>query len=433
VMKRIRACVIVSFIISFVLAHGASRLQLHTKERFFQQEQPKKRLRHKKGQPLRILFVVESFPHSDQPFILDQIAGVMDRGHEVYIAARSEIKNNIPDIVHQYDLMERTLFFGTSNPLKLLQDNSRMPHINRFDIICCQFGNIGADLIRFKQGVSGIPAKLVTCWRGATKEATMRPYEYAALFKQGDLFLPVCEFLKNNIMSLGCDPHKIQVLYVGIDYDHYLCEREIQKDRVIADNRMNDNAITDTSCNCMSVCRLVEKKGIEYAIRAVASVVKICPNIRYTIIGDGPLKKQLKSVVKQLNMEAHIAFIGNQPHEKISELLRTADIFLSPSVTTAEGNCEGIANAVKEAMASGVLVIATDHAGTSELIDDEVSGFLVPERDSNALAEKIHYLIAHPEIWDTVRIHGRQVVQERFCLSQSIDQFIAIIDEICIQ
>jgi len=419
-MKKSCIGIIALLTIFFGIVHGASRSSSQsTKEHLCKEELFYKHVPHKKGDPLRILFVVESFPHFDQPFILDQIVGVMNRGHEVYIAARYEVKNNsIPDLVHQYKLMDRTLFFDKSNPLELLQHNSRMPHINTFDVICCQFGNIGADMVRFKRGLSDISAKLVTCWRGAAKEVTMQPYEYNALFKQGDLFLPVCEFLKNNIMDLGCNPNKIQVLYVGIKYDHYVCEHIAPRDGTI---------------NLMSICRLVEKKGLEYAIRGVASLIKIYPHVHYTIVGDGPLKKHLKSVVERLHMQDHITFIGNQPHEKIPELLRNADIFLSPSVTTSEGNHEGIANSLKEAMASGALVIATDHAGTSELIADGRSGFLVPERDSDALTEKINYLIAHPEIWDTVRLHGRQAVQERFCLAGSVDQFIAIIEGICVQ
>jgi len=417
-MKQVCVYGIVALVMCYGLVHCASRLPLSLHTKPFQQEQSSTYEPHKKGEPLRILFVVDSFPHFDQPFILDQIAGVIDRGHEVYIAAKSEIKNAIiPDVIHHYNLMERTFFFGKSNPLKFLQYHSTIPHINTFDVICCQFGNIGADIVRFKRDVGSISAKLVTCWRGGIKEETMQPYVSAALFKKGDLFLPVCEFLKRHLIDLGCDANKIHVVYAGINYDSYPCERVMRKNNTI---------------NLMSICRLVEKKGIEYAIRAVASVVKIYPNIHYTIIGDGPLKKDLKLIVAQLHMQDHIEFIGNQPHEKIPEFLRNADVFLSPSVTTAEGNHEGIANSLKEAMASGALVIGTNHAGTDELIEDGVSGFLVPERDIAALEEKICYLIVHPEVWDTVRIFGRQAVQERFCLSENIDQFIAIVEEVCI-
>lgn len=419
-MKQLCAYSIVILIICYGfygLIHCASRLPLQKKS--FQQKLLCKYVPHKKGEPLRILFVVDSFPHFDQPFILDQIVGVIDHGHEVYIAAKTEVKNSImPDVVYRYDLMERTLFFGKSNPFKLLKNHSKIPHINTFDVICCQFGSIGADAIRFKyEAGSDILAKVVTCWRGALKEATMQPYVYAALFKRGDLFIPVCEFLKRDLIELGCNENKIRVLYVGINYDSYVCERVKQPNSTI---------------ELMSICRLVEKKGIEYAIRAVESVVKTYPHVHYTIIGDGPLKKELESLVTQLQMQDHIEFMGNQPHEKIPDLLRKADIFLSPSVTTPDGNQEGIANSLKEAIASGALVIATDHAGTQELVHDGVSGFLVPERDVVALEQKICYLIAHPEIWEVMRIFGRQIVHEQFCLSKSINQFIAIVEEVCI-
>lgn len=416
-MKQVRVCSVVVLIMCYGFIHCASRLPLQKKS--FQQKLCKY-VRHKKGDPLRILFMVDNFPNFDQPFILDQIAGVIDRGHDVYIAAKSKVRNSIiPDVVHHYNLMERTLFFGKANPLKILKNHVKIPHINTFDVICCQFGNVGADVIRFKhEAGDDIPVKVVTCWRGALKEATMQPYAYVALFKRGDLFLPVCEFLKKDLIALGCNENKIRVSYVGIDYDRYSCDREMQVKSII---------------NLMSICRLVEKKGIEYAIRAVASVVNLYPHVHYTIIGDGPLKNDLEALVVRLNMQAYIHFIGNQPHEKISDLLSSADIFLSPSVTTADGNQEGIANSLKEAIASGALVVGTDHAGTNELVYDGISGFLVPERDSTALQQKICYLIAHPEIWDTMRTFGRQIVQERFCLAKSIDQFIAIIEEVCIQ
>jgi colanic acid/amylovoran biosynthesis glycosyltransferase len=416
-VKRIGITVVGLLLICFSCVYSSSRL-LSKKKATCKQKYAKASSSAKKEGSLRILFVVDSFPHFDQPFILDQIAGVIERGHDVYIAAKSEVENTIIlDVVDRYDLMQRTIFFGKSNPLKLLRHHVTIPHINTFDVICCQFGHIGADLIRFKRSVHGITAKIITCWRGAAKEATMKPYVYSDLFKHVDLFLPVCQFLKNDIINLGCDPNKIRVLYVGIDYDRY------QHPRVV---RMSE------TINIMSTCRLVEKKGIEYAIRAVASVAKIYPNVRYTIIGDGPLVKDLKALVVRLHMQDHIQFIGNQPHERIPILLSKADIFLSPSVTTKEGNQEGIANSLKEAMASGVLVIATDHAGTNELVEDDISGLLVPERDTQALVEKIIYLIAHPEIWDTMRSSARKEVQERFYLADSINQFIAIIEDICI-
>lgn len=417
-MKQMGLCIILSLSMGYGLVDCASRISPHTKNQLFKQGQVVEHKHHKKGEPLRILFVVESFPHFDQPFILDQIVGVLNRGHDVYIAAKYEVKSAlISNVVRQYKLIERTLFFGKSNPLELLHYHARIPHINTFDVICCQFGNVGADIVRFKRGLHGMSAKLATCWRGAIKEVSMQPYAHAALFEQGDLFLPVCDFLKTDLMRLGCDESKTHVLCSGIDYDCYPCKRGAHKKDIV---------------RLMSACRLVEKKGIEYAIRAVASAVKVYPNIYYTIVGDGPLKQHLKSVVKELGMHGHIKLIGNQPHEKIPELLCNTDIFLSPSITTADGNHEGIANALKEAMASGALVIGTEHAGTAELVKDGVSGFLVPERDIDALAEKICYLITHSEIWNGVGVSAQQTVRERFCLSDSIDKFIAIIEEVCI-
>ena len=82
----------------------------------------------KQGDPLRILFVTSSFPRFDQQFILNMICKAMDLGHDVYIAATRPAKEGIvPAVVHQYKLLDRTLFFGRKNPLKLLQQNRFVP------------------------------------------------------------------------------------------------------------------------------------------------------------------------------------------------------------------------------------------------------------------------------------------------------------------
>jgi len=382
------------------------------------------------GDPLRILFVTSSFPRFDQQFILNMICGVIDRGHDVYIAATRPAKESIvPEVVNQYKLLDKTIFFGRKNPLKLLQRhrfmptrNHNIPPIDTFDIICSQFGNIGANVVQFKKELEynkKIKAKLVTCFRGRDTSEVVQTDSlvYDELFSVGDLFLPVCEFFKDRLIDIGCPPEKTKVLYSAINCDLFSFKKRIIK---------NNYPI-----ELISVSRLVEKKGIEYTIRAVAEVAKTHPKIHYTIVGQGPIKEQLQALIHRLRMQKNIHMVGAQPNEKIPALLYKSHVFVLSSITAQDGDQEGIANALKEAMATGMPVLSTKTAGTAELVENGVSGFLVDEKDVQALATKIRYLIRNPKIIGVMGSSGRQVVEERFHISHVIDKFIVMLEELC--
>lgn len=413
--------------------------QLTSADRFFNEINPLLYLAEahepstprKAGDPLRILFVTSSFPRFDQQFILNMICGVIDRGHDVYIAATRPPKENIiPEVVHRYNLLDKTLYFGSKNPLKLLQRhrfmptrNATIPPIDTFDIICSQFGNVGANLIQFKKELvytKKIKAKIVTCFRGRdTSEAVQtNSHLYDELFKEADLFLPVCDFFKNRLVEIGCPPEKTKVLYSAINCDQFVFKKRIIK--------------KDASLQLISVSRLVEKKGIEYTIRAVAEVVKTNPKIHYTIVGDGPIKGQLQSLIYQLRMQKYISMIGAQPNEKIPALLHKSHVFVLSSITAEDGDQEGIANALKEAMATGMPVLSTKSAGTAELVENGVSGFLVDEKDVTGLAQKIRYFIKNPTIMSQMGVAGRHVIETRFHITPVINRFIKLLEELCL-
>jgi colanic acid/amylovoran biosynthesis glycosyltransferase len=101
-------------------------------------------------------------------------------------------------------------------------------------------------------------------------------------------------------------------------------------------------------------------------------------------------------------------------HQEIVAMMEASHILLAPSVTAEDGDEEGIPNVVKEAMAVGLPVVSTLHAGIPELVTDGESGFLVAERSVNDLAERIIYLCDHPEIWPQMSRAARRKVETEF-------------------
>ena len=390
---------------------------------------------------MRIAFLVgKVFPSLSKTFIINQITGLIDRGHEVDIYA------NIPDSqpkTHadavKYQLQKRTYYdripknrfwrllktpgilltnfwehpgvilrslngikYGqTATSLVLLQQT--IVHLNQqpYDIVHCHFGYEGLKSLLLRN-LGLLQGKLIVTFHGVDMTRYLREQGnrvYERLFQQGDLFLPISDRWKQKSIELGCPKTKIQVHHMGIDSDSFsFVARQPQSDRL----------------KLVSVCRLVEKKGIEYAIRAVAQLVKSDRTIEYKIVGDGELKSQLQQLTRELEVEGAVKFLGSQPKSEVIAILNRADVLLAPSVTARDGDCEGIPVSLMEAMATGLPVISTWHSGIPELVEDGVLGFLVAERDVAGLAAKLDYLSDRPELQQQMGQAGRGQVQENY-------------------
>jgi colanic acid/amylovoran biosynthesis glycosyltransferase len=165
----------------------------------------------------------------------------------------------------------------------------------------------------------------------------------------------------------------------------------------------------------LSVGRLTEQKGYEYAIRSVALLRDMTDReLRYTIIGSGELEGTLKQLVADLQIADTVFFAGPQPLNVICSCLQNAHIFLLPSVTAANGFQEGIPVALMEAMASGLPVVTTRHSGIPELVEHGVSGFLAEERETHSLAQYMLKLISNPDLALRVAGQGRTRVEAEF-------------------
>jgi colanic acid/amylovoran biosynthesis glycosyltransferase len=187
---------------------------------------------------------------------------------------------------------------------------------------------------------------------------------------------------------------------MGVD-----CERFLYQPNPIVPNK---------PIQLLSVCRLTEMKGIEYAIRAVAKLPPSHPGLRYTIAGGGPLYDHLSKLIIQLGAGESVRLVGPQPQDKVAALLREANIYLVPSVTDSIGCQEGLPVALMEALAAGVPAIGTRHAGIPELISHGVTGLLVNERDVDGLARAIESLVNAPHLCSKLVTQGRAVVEQEF-------------------
>jgi colanic acid/amylovoran biosynthesis glycosyltransferase len=163
----------------------------------------------------------------------------------------------------------------------------------------------------------------------------------------------------------------------------------------------------------LTVARLVEIKGLDYAIRAIASVVRQHESVRYDIVGDGPERPKLAALIRQLQLESVVMLHGAQPADVVQKLMAQTHLFVLPSINL-HGDEEGTPVTLMEAQASGIPVVATRTGGIPEVVRDGESGFLVADRDAEALAKRLNHLIAHPEQWPEMGRRGRTHVEQHY-------------------
>jgi glycosyltransferase involved in cell wall biosynthesis len=164
-------------------------------------------------------------------------------------------------------------------------------------------------------------------------------------------------------------------------------------------------------------------KGLRYLLGALASLVPAHP-VRLLAVGDGEDRERLVALTKELGLEPYVTFRGRVPHADIAALYHELDVLVVPSVWP-----ENSPVTIMEAMASGIPVIASDIGGGGELVEDGITGFLVPPRDTRALAESIRHLLAHPDIREEM---GRQAVVRigRYGMPQQIERLVGLYHEI---
>lgn len=153
------------------------------------------------------------------------------------------------------------------------------------------------------------------------------------------------------------------------------------------------------------VGRLVEIKGVAYLIEAMKDV-----DAKLIIVGDGPIRHKLEK--QAAGMEGKVSFLGAKTHGELQAIYASADIFASPSITLDDGAREGVPTTIMEAMASGLVVIASNSGGIPHLVKDGINGILCGEKDSAELARKINLLLTDNEMYDKLCKNSVERIKE---------------------
>ncbi len=396
---------------------------------------------------MRVAFFLKIFPATSETFVLNQIIGLLNRGHEVEVF--SEYRNTTdpwhPD-VEKNQVLKRTTYperpsghisrvvkaaralatatlhgrfriwsvldrrRQASNRLLACRIADRPP----YDVVQCHFGPSGI-FAQTLRDVDALRGPMTTMFHGYDISMYIRqhgPGVYKHLFARGDFFTCPSEFVRKRLIAAGCPAEKVESFKLGTDLKRFsFKERTLDSSGAI---------------RLVTVARLTEKKGLEYSIRAVAKLSQRFANLEYNIIGDGDLRPELTQLIETLGVGSTVHLLGWKMQEEVQVLLDQSHIFVLASVESRNGDIEGLPMVLQEAQAMGLPVVCTRHSGLPEGILDGKSGFLVPERDVDGLADRLADVISRPKVWPEMGRQGRAFVEQEYDLNKRNDALVEL-------
>ncbi len=264
------------------------------------------------------------------------------------------------------------------------------------DVLHVFFGNVAVHLLPL---LRRLPIPFGVSFHGADVTGAIASEGYAAA--RGELFdraaWVACrsEALLDRVAAMGCPRGKLRVVRTVVPEMRFV-ERTVPPDGPV---------------RLVQASRLIAKKGLATTLRAFALMG--LPSAELSIAGTGPMEGELRALAAELGIADRVRFLGFVQQSRLGEVLAEAHVFLHPSESVA-GDSEGVPNALLEAMAIGLPVVATRHGGIPEVITDGENGLLCDERDVEGLAGAVRRLVNDGELYGKIARAGAVTVREQF-------------------
>jgi len=387
--------------------------------------------------PLRIGLVLSQVPGYSETFFNNKLRGLTEEGHTVYlfISVNRSAKYKQAKVIYGPVLSgnkSKKLYVSLLSLIKLTftsprvairyfklerQTGSTMSATLRRMIINSHILPHRLDWIHFGFATMGINREFVGKAIGAKVAVSLRGYDiyvypvkhpgcYITLFAYIDKVHTISEGLLNEAYKIGLPKEIItEKITPAIDTKRFLYIRPF--------------ILTGETINIITSARLHWIKGLEYVLEALALVKETGIKFTYKIIGDGADLERLMFACHQLGLQDCVEFIGRKIHTELPDILKFGDIYLQYSIQ------EGFCNSVLEAQAAGMLCIVSDADGLRENVLDGITGWVVPKRRPDLLAQKIIEIIKMPHAnLLAVSNNAAERVKKEFDLEKQRQEFV---------
>ncbi|GAB4378396.1 MAG: hypothetical protein Kow0075_08270 [Salibacteraceae bacterium] len=370
---------------------------------------------------MRLLYFSHSFPSPNTRFIRDELEH-FNKGHEVTYLSTYPIRFETNGINAVNIPFEQSALNRKWNWLKWKYDldctfkNKKFKRklgefVEKFkpDIIHCHFAYEGLTL--YQNLEADVP--VIFHFHGYDASQMLRKNSYVTAMKQAFADkrchpIYVSENIREKLKQKGLESPRSTVIYYGVSVENFSYSDSVRAE--------------GDRFHFLHISNLQEKKGVDYSIKAFGAFLKRAesPEIyKFLIAGSGPLETELKELTKSLGLESYVEFLGIKSRDEVIALMDKSHVFVHHSITAKNGDQEGIPNVIIEAMAKGMPVLATHHSGIPELVQDGVHGYLVKERDVDALAAAMHKISS----WKNFRIEDCAIkVRSKFSKEVHIQQ-----------
>jgi colanic acid/amylovoran biosynthesis glycosyltransferase len=400
--------------------------------------------------PLRIAYILGTFPQLTQTFVTREIFWIRSFGVEVQVFSLSRPKS--PPVDEQVtellpfvryspilsiSVLAAQIYFLVRSPRRYLRALAKVVRFTYREpvILFRALMNFPKSVYFARQmhefGVDHVHAHFVTLAAiSASVVSELLGVTYSIHAHAVGLFQrnlqDVCRQLEDASRVITISSY--HRAYIA-DMSHNLAADEIdvvycslETERFRPNPRLNG----DGPVRLLSVGRLIEKKGFEYLIDACALLVNSGFEMQCRIAGAGPLQKALQARIDHHGLQGQVTLLGAVEQDHILELYQESDAFVLACVVGKDGNRDGLPVVLVEAMSCGLPVISTPVAGITDLIQPEETGVLVEQRDSVALAEAMKGLIVDENRRKQLGKRARQKVEADFQIQQNAARLATI-------
>ncbi|MDQ3100511.1 MAG: glycosyltransferase [Bacteroidota bacterium] len=274
---------------------------------------------------------------------------------------------------------------------------------HRVDVVLAEYGYTASEIA---DACSKAMVPLVAHFFGKDAhglEYLERYGNYKLLFQRASAIVVVSRTMEEHLLQLGAPREKLVYIACGVDVAMFHSADPIK-----------------APPHFLAVGRFVEKKAPQLTLLAFAEVLRSRPDARLTMVGNGPLWETCEQLVKAFGLSEQIKLCGTRSPSEIVELKRRSRAFIQHSVEANNGDSEGTPVAIQEAMASGLPVISTRHAGIMDIITHGVEGSLCAPFDIRAMARHMIQLIDEPARAAEMGIRGRERAIRDFPVEQQV-------------
>ncbi len=286
--------------------------------------------------------------------------------------------------------MAYRFFYAGSLAHQLIKKNCKHIHVH--------FAHVPTDLAMYASAIAGIGFSATA----HANDLFQRGYLLKEKVDRANFFITISEYNRQFLIRQGADGNNITVLHCGVDHEKF---------------SQRQNFTPSATPKIGVVARLVEKKGIDHLINAVAHLKKQNKMYQLVIVGDGPLLEAHKALTGSLGLSCkEVTFLGAIDHQKIPLFIKSLDVFALPCQKDSSGDMDGIPVVLMEAMLSGVPVISTSLSGIPELIVHNETGLLAVTEDISVFADCIEQSVKDIDLTKQRVAKGIAKVQMDFSL-----------------